>query len=102
MLLRGRTPAVSRVRLESEAETSERGSKDESVPDVLASFKRHRHLRGDIVFKDDGAMLIKGRPSILFGAHDRAGLRRIGWHVILHTFASDLVMHKAPIKVVQE
>jgi len=32
----------------------------------------------------------------------RAGLRQIGWHVLRHTFASHLVMRKAPIKAVQE
>ena len=35
--------------------------------DVLASLKRHRHLRGDVVFcKADGSMFTKG-ASISFG-----------------------------------
>jgi site-specific recombinase XerD len=38
----------------------------------------------------------------LWRACERAGLRRIGWHVLRHTFASHLVMRGAPLKAVQE
>jgi integrase len=50
-----------------------------------------------------GVELTRGgckRP--LWSACKRAGLRRVGWHVLRHTFASHLVMRCVPIKTVQE
>jgi integrase len=38
----------------------------------------------------------------LYKMCDAAGLRRIGWHVLRHTFASQLVMAGAHLKAVQE
>lgn len=39
---------------------------------------------------------------LLHAACRRAGLRRIGWHVLRHTFASQLVGLNAPLRNVQE
>ena len=87
--------------------TTPKNGKTREIPlgdDVLASLKRQRHLRGDLVFcKPDGSMLTKGEcKHPLWRACKRAGLRRIGWHVLRHTFASHLVMRGAPMKAVQE
>jgi site-specific recombinase XerD len=70
---------------------------------VLAALKRHRHLRGELVFCDEGGrMLSKGVCKWpLWSACKRAGLRRIGWHVPRHTFASHLTMRGAPLEAVQ-
>jgi integrase len=38
----------------------------------------------------------------LWRACKAAGLRKIGWHVLRHTFASQLVMRGVPLKAVQE
>lgn len=72
--------------------------------DARAALKSHRHLREPFVFcADDGRMLTRWqchRP--LRRACKRAGLRRIGWHCLRHSFASALVMRGAPLRVVQE
>jgi integrase len=72
--------------------------------DALAALKSHRHLRGPLVFCDDGGhMLTEGEVRHpLWRACKRAGLRQITWHVCRHTFASHLVMRGVPIKAVQE
>ena len=60
--------------------------------------------RSSLVFAaPDGSMLTKGATKWpLWNAAKQAGLRRIGWHVARHTFASHLVMRGAPLKTVQE
>lgn len=97
---------VSRNLVRGELTTPKNG-KTREIPlgdDVHAALKRHRHLRGEVVFcKEDGSMFTKGESKHpLWRACKRAGLRRIGWHVLRHTFASHLVMRGVPLKAVQE
>lgn len=70
---------------------------------AVAALREHPR-RGEVVFSaPDGTMLSKGAMRWpLWNACKGAGLRRIGWHVARHTFASHLVMRGAPLKAVQE
>jgi len=71
---------------------------------ALDALKACRHLRGKLVFCDEnGNPLTMGqckRP--LWNACKKAGIRRIGWHVLRHTFASHLAMKGVSLKVIQE
>lgn len=50
-----------------------------------------------------GAKLTRGQAKRpLWSACKRAGLRRIGWHVLRHTFASHLAMLGVPIMTIKE
>lgn len=57
---------------------------------------------GEFVFTATGDMLTKEQCKWpLWRACDRAGVRRIGWHVLRHTFASHLAMRGAPVPAIQ-
>ncbi len=84
-----------------------KGGRPREVPlseDARAALKRHRHLRGPLVFCDmDGRPLTPGVPRYAIKRNSkRAGLRHLGWHVLRHTFASHLAMCGAPLKAIQE
>lgn len=72
--------------------------------EAIAALKKHRHLRGELVFCDEkGEFLSKGETKHpLWRACKKATIERIGWHVLRHTFASHLAMRGAPAKAIQE
>jgi integrase len=71
---------------------------------LRAALKAHRHLRSERVFcHDDGSPFTQSAiEAALRYAAKRAGLRRIGSHVLRHTFCSHLAMRGAPPKAIQE
>jgi integrase len=84
-----------------------KSGKGREVPlgnEVVEALRRYRHLKGELVFcADDGRMFRKNECKWpLRRACKRAGIRRVGWHVLRHTFASHLVMRGVPLRVVQE
>ncbi len=73
--------------------------------DARAELVRHRHLRGRFVFCDlDGNHLTPGACKWpLYTACDGANLgRRIGWHVLRHSFCSQLAMRGAAPSTIQK
>lgn len=80
---------------------------------AVTLLREHKHLRGPFVFcREDGGML-HGREcesKSKEAKHDgplakvcrKAGLRRVGWHALRHTYASHLMMRGAKPVEVQE
>jgi integrase len=70
---------------------------------AAAALRGHPRRSALVFCAPDGSMLTKGATKWpLWNAAKQAGLRRVGWHVARHTFASHLVMRGVPIKTVQE
>ena len=71
---------------------------------AMRALQAHKHLRGPLVFsKPNGKLLGEQDPyRPLAYACKGAGLRKIAWHTLRHSFASHLVMRGQPLKAVQE
>jgi integrase len=71
---------------------------------LVAALKAMRHLKGDSVFSDRaGLRWSRGEADTrLRRAYRKAGLRKIGWHTLRHTFCSHLAMRGAPVRTIQE
>lgn len=87
--------------------TAPKNSRTREVPltnrvrDLLAA---QRHLRGELIFcRDDGSPLSLDQIKRWVPyACQRAGLRRATWHVLRHSFASQLAMAGVPLRIIQE
>jgi len=86
---------------------SPKGGRERTVPmteTLHAALKAHRHLRGRWVFMTlDGKRMTRNRlKHPLWDACKRAGLRKVGWHVLRHSYCSHLAMGGAAPKAIQE
>jgi len=68
------------------------------------ALREHRHLRGRrVLCANDGTPFTKKMVQILVrGAARRAGLQKMGVHILRHTFCSHLAMRGAPARAIQE
>ena len=68
-----------------------------------AALRGIRHLRGKLVFcrEDGSAMSVYQLHERLWATSKRAKLRKVRWHDLRHSFASNLVIAGVPIRQVQ-
>jgi integrase len=71
--------------------------------DTVKALQAHRHLRGELVFcREDGKPLGKDQCNeILWRCCRLAGVRKVGWHLLRHTFASHLAMRGVSLRAIQ-
>jgi len=71
--------------------------------ELQTALARHRHLRGPLVFcRPDGHFIsAQFRAKVLNAACQAAKLRRVRFHDLRHTFASQAVQEGVPLPVLQ-
>ena len=86
--------------------TPTKSGRERRVPitgELRAALRAHRHLRGPRVFcNEDGSPFSRWQlHERLWTACRRAGLRKVRWHDLRHSFASQLVVEGVPLRQVQ-
>lgn len=72
------------------------------TPELAAALRSIRHGAELIFCNDDGSMLRPGQfQEILWAAQKRAGLRRIRWHDLRHSYASILASGGMPLFLIR-
>lgn len=98
---------VVRLAFWEDIEGPPKSNRTREVPlasDLVEHLRTHQHKRGPHVFVDKaGEHLSRHNVStVIRRACRKAKLRKVGPHVLRHSFASHLVMRGVPLKVVQE
>lgn len=72
------------------------------TPEVVSSLLKRRKDRGLVFHRPGGKPLSYGiAGNAIKRLYKRAGLRKIGWHVLRHTFASQLAAAGVPMLAIQ-
>lgn len=86
--------------------TSPKSNRERHVPlahDIYELLRARRSDTGYVFTSQEGRPFLKsGHLRILKRVQKKAGLRKIGWHTLRHTFATHLVARGAPLRIVQE
>jgi len=87
--------------------TAPKGGRVRYVPltvRLTAALREHRNLRGPHVLRADkgGPLTQKMVQDHMRRAARRAGLTKVGVHILRHTFCSHLAMRGAPARAIQE
>lgn len=70
---------------------------------LMRELKPHRKSSGLVFTRKDGQVLYDAATTRwIRKACDRAGVRRVGWHLLRHTFASRVVSRGVPIRTLQK
>jgi len=83
-----------------------KNSKGRRIPlttGLEAALKQARHLKGELVFCGPGGEYLETDQfrHVFEAARKRAGVRRVTWHCLRHSFASQAVASGVPLNVVQ-
>lgn len=87
--------------------TAPKGGRERTLPltaRLAAALKESRHLRGPRVLYDErgNTLTQKVIRDRVRRAERRAGMKRLGVHVLRHSFCSHLAMRGAPARAIQE
>jgi integrase len=87
---------------EEKAPKSNRQRWVDLTPELAAALRSSRHGGALVFCNDDGTKLAPGQfHEILWAAQRRAGLRRIKWHELRHSYASILASGGMPLFILR-
>jgi integrase len=85
--------------------TSPKGNRERHIPldiDLIEALNDRRQDAGYVFVDRNGRPFDHEKLSAaLADVCKRAGLRKVGWHTLRHTFASHLAMNGTPLNIVQ-
>ena len=85
---------------------SPKSNRERHVPladDLYRVLDAHRRNTGYVFTKRDGRPFLRASHlRRLESVQAKAGLRKIGWHTLRHTFATHLILKGVPVRTVQE